>query len=1300
MKDHAFVIQGHITRPDGKTGVGGLLVDIYDRDLVFYEALGQYRTDRDGRFIARYEPEGLEAIFHRAPEVRLVVRDAAGRAIHRAEAGWACRSGSVVQCDASVSDAAADAHEALLRPVAPPASEALLSEHRVGAMVAAADALGPDRAAGLLAMRRIVARIPPLLRLPGLVPEAARALEGDPDAIASVRETLLLAEQSLRPEERPEEPATANDPALWDELQRRLTAASRRARPSGPPAVSKDAAMTVVAAIVLQVAADAEETQRFLAVLHNQLWRASRIAPLLNASADVRAGMAGATARLSTRLQLVGGRAMSGGFGGGLPTPDDLPGGGFPGGGLPGDVPGLPTPGDDERWWRPRPGGYEPGDDWCPSPWPWRWKRRIPIDTDDIDRWLCTIELLKQFAAARLRTSPYTISALVSPDACAGATLVIQGSGFGSVPSPVVFTAASGGTVDATPVSWTDTEIRVVVPTEATTGSLSLRIADGTVLACGRTYTVYRWATRPTTFLGGQTRVTALALAGGAGRVDPGTAISVAWATSNATTVQVVVTASSGETLWTATTSSGSGTVTLPAWTATRTVTALLTANGPCGTDTRSTSVTVQPAYDLAVQGIEVTQGIQYWRADQHLTDAADRGADNSVRLVQGKSACLRVYLRSGGLPGFNGGRLANVTGTVRVDRRVGGTWSAVGGLLNPNNGPVVAEDAWPSYDAERGALGATLNFIVPAATMNGMLRFTARVSSVDDATGRLATGTSQVTVDLQQTLRVAAVAFGYAGNNTATPPAAVAFAAPTAANVTNDLGWMLRAWPVGATPQVRVISTQNVTQPLNGVVPAGGCDPAWGPINNAVAAARTADGTQAGWLYYGFVTASIPRTHGNVGCASGGVASGLMGGGTTVAHELGHQTGLAHAPCGRVGAVNAAYPRYEPYDPWTTVVDAGGATVWNSASIGEYGLDVSTGTLLNPNPANPGSGKDFMSYCGTAWISLYTWNYMLNRASLNPVTTAAGAGGTGGMGMFDSQDRRRLITLIGGIDEEGRARVDHVWRALADMPDAPGRRTELVAELISGEGGVLARAPVFAMEGCAGTGCGCGGQGPERGFRFQAVLSEVAEGAALVVRRGEEVLWRRDRPESPASIEAVHATLARDGRLEVRWRAPGAVEAWVRGSIDGGATWRALAVGITEDGVSVDRAAIAADRVMLELVVHDGFDSTSLRLPDEVSLPPRPAVLGIVHPTDGSTLAAGTPLHLWGALLDAGSKAVEEGQAAWTLDGEEVARGTDAWIAPPAPGEHVLRLAVEGTEAAEVRFRVPGEPPAKRGKQ
>jgi hypothetical protein len=77
----------------------------------------------------------------------------------------------------------------------------------------------------------------------------------------------------------------------------------------------------------------------------------------------------------------------------------------------------------------------------------------------------------------------------------------------------------------------------------------------------------------------------------------------------------------------------------------------------------------------VRVDGVEVTQAIQYYKAEDHLSDAADRGPDNSVQLVANKPAWVRVYLRSGLLP-----QMPGVTGTLLVERRRSGLiWGTVG---------------------------------------------------------------------------------------------------------------------------------------------------------------------------------------------------------------------------------------------------------------------------------------------------------------------------------------------------------------------------------------------------------------------------------------------------------------------------------------------------------------------------------------------------------------------------------------------------------------------------------------------
>jgi hypothetical protein len=64
----------------------------------------------------------------------------------------------------------------------------------------------------------------------------------------------------------------------------------------------------------------------------------------------------------------------------------------------------------------------------------------------------------------------------------------------------------------------------------------------------------------------------------------------------------------------------------------------------------------------LIIRGLEVTQAIQYYRSDQHLTDPSEQSPDNSVGLIANKPAWVRVYIESD-----SGQSVADVTGTLTL---------------------------------------------------------------------------------------------------------------------------------------------------------------------------------------------------------------------------------------------------------------------------------------------------------------------------------------------------------------------------------------------------------------------------------------------------------------------------------------------------------------------------------------------------------------------------------------------------------------------------------------------------------
>ena len=101
------------------------------------------------------------------------------------------------------------------------------------------------------------------------------------------------------------------------------------------------------------------------------------------------------------------------------------------------------------------------------------------------------------------------------------------------------------------------------------------------------------------------------------------------------------------------------------------------------------------PTPDLSIVRVEVTQAIQHFQSAL--------GADNTVPLVDSKLTLVRCYLDSGVDPSINGGKVANVTGTLNA---TGDAAFAVA--------PIASMTAQPAGSVNRATFTDSLNFLIP----------------------------------------------------------------------------------------------------------------------------------------------------------------------------------------------------------------------------------------------------------------------------------------------------------------------------------------------------------------------------------------------------------------------------------------------------------------------------------------------------------------------------------------------------------------------------------------------------------
>ncbi|MCS7061580.1 MAG: hypothetical protein RMN25_10515 [Anaerolineae bacterium] len=441
---------------------------------------------------------------------------------------------------------------------------------------------------------------------------------------------------------------------------------------------------------------------------------------------------------------------------------------------------------------------------------------------------------------------------------------------------------------------------------------------------------------------------------------------------------------------------------------------------------------------------------------------------------------------------------------------------------------------------ANRVNIDDTFNFRPPSAWLNGTITF--RVRATNHSTYSALSQMSTFRFSPAPPLHVTVVPVHYtctsggSGVNAPTPPYDYLVNAYTR-----------KVYPApSVTIQTRSVPVYYSGQCVNNV-PAPNFDE-WIGILNAVTAAWQADGSPARY-YYGLLNINCGASEA-AGIAWVGyyrAAAGYTGCNNIVtphaaskvhAHELGHNHGLYHAPgCGPTGS---GYP----------YLDSQGRALIGTAAAPNFGLDVYDTPSIYPYTTT----FDYMSYCGPAWTSDYTYLRIRDYALMYNAPPA----------QLPTATLSPQIFVRGYVlrDASGRFSAAHLNPLFVLDAQASPYTTQSVAplaltlEMLDAEDQIVAAHSVGLRQVSQPASTG------EEVFAFQELLPNAPGIAAVRLRQGDRVLAeRRSGPIAPRVQPALKVLAPTSSETwALAWEASDEdadpLSYLVRLSTDGGQSW------------------------------------------------------------------------------------------------------------------------------------------------
>jgi hypothetical protein len=518
------------------------------------------------------------------------------------------------------------------------------------------------------------------------------------------------------------------------------------------------------------------------------------------------------------------------------------------------------------------------------------------------------------------------------------------------------------------------------------------------------------------------------------------------------------------------------------------------------------------PAQDLLVGGYEITQATQ--------------NMNNTVALVAGKTTVVRVYVQTDGdvtIPGVN----VSLTGTRN-------------GSSLPNSplttGPKSVTKTW-----SRGNLTSSFNFTLPSEWLSGSVSLQMRIDPGNsiiegNETNNLTSTVANFTTVPALDVKVVPIQYNDPGTGLTFPPAGSNYLAPG----------LLRMFPISTatvTRRAEISWSQNLAIETN-----------WHNLLSRIATIKQTDNAPESQVYYGLVP--MRDDSGNRWFHGGVAGIGYVGyrasvgladlpsigidGSEIANHEIGHNLGRPHSPCGVSGDPNYPY--------------VGGM-------IGQFGLRIDLMQLFDP-----ATYADIMGYCEPVWISDYTYQALFN----NQVTAGATPQVT--------QPLAPGLLVRAELLDDGAVQLEPAY-TFTGRPDILPDQSDYSLELLDDYGAIVASYPLPVMTAA------------EETITFKSVNTMVPlPGKPFTVYRITEKGTPAAQQSMTVASQRTQAMATVEPTVQgavIRWGEP-TTAAVIRYRQEGDETWTTLAVDHLGGSIELDSPALPSGTLHFEIILAD----------------------------------------------------------------------------------------------------------------